>query len=110
MIVTNSIEVVLPLPIDKTFNYAVSKDEFLNIYKGSRVVVSFGKKKLYTAVVINKIFNKNYEYELKEIEFIIDDQPCLNQNQIEFFNWISVYYLCPIGKVYETALPKLFLI
>ena len=48
MIVTNSIEVVLPLPIDKTFNYAVSKDEFLNIYKGSRVVVSFGKKKLYT--------------------------------------------------------------
>ena len=72
MIVTNSIEVVLPLPIDKTFNYAVSKDEFLNIYKGSRVVVSFGKKKLYTAVVINKISSKNYEYELKEIEFIID--------------------------------------
>ena len=110
MIVTNSIEVVLPLPIDKTFNYAVSKDEFSNIYKGSRVVVSFGKKKLYTAVVINKISSKNYEYELKEIEFIIDDQPCLNQNQIEFFNWISAYYLCPIGKVYETALPKLFLI
>ena len=47
---------------------------------------------------------------MKEIEFIIDDQPCLNQNQIEFFNWISAYYLCPIGKVYETALPKLFLI
>ena len=110
MIVTNSIEVVLPLPIDKTFNYAVSKDEFSNIHKGSRVVVSFGKKKLYTAVVINKISSKNYEYELKEIEFIIDDQPCLNQNQIEFFNWISAYYLCPIGKVYETALPKLFLI
>ena len=110
MIVDNSIEVVLPLPIDKTFNYAVSKDEFVNISNGSRVVVSFGKKKLYTAIVINKLSNKKYEYELKEIEFIIDENPCINQYQIEFFDWISEYYMCPIGKVYETALPKLFLV
>ena len=110
MIVNNSIEVVLPLPIDKTFNYAVTKDEFINISNGSRVVVSFGKKKLYTAIVINKVSNENYEYELKEIEFIVDEQPCVNQYQIEFFKWISNYYMCPIGKVYETALPKLFLI
>ena len=110
MIVNNSIEVVLPLPIDKTFNYAVNKNEFINISHGSRVVVSFGKKKLYTAIVINKFTNKNYEYELKEIEFIVDDKPCINQYQIEFYNWISSYYMCPIGKVYETALPKLLLI
>ena len=110
MIVDNSIEVVLPLPIDKTFSYAVNRNEFINIYNGSRVVVSFGKKKLYTAIVINKFSNKNYEYELKEIEFIVDDKPCVNQYQIEFYNWISSYYMCPIGKVYETALPKLFLI
>ena len=110
MIVDNSIEVVLPLPIYKTFNYAVNRNEFINISNGSRVVVSFGKKKLYTAIVINKFSNKNYEYELKEIEFIVDDKPCVNQYQIEFYNWISSYYMCPIGKVYETALPKLFLI
>ena len=110
MIVDNSIEVVLPLPIDKTFNYAINRIEFINISHGSRVVVSFGKKKLYTAIVINKFSNKNYEYELKEIEFIVDDKPCINQYQIEFYNWISSYYMCPIGKVYETALPKLFLI
>ena len=110
MIVDNSIEVVLPLPIDKTFNYAVNRNEFISISHGSRVVVSFGKKKLYTAIVINKFSNKNYEYELKEIEFIVDDKPCVNQYQIEFYNWISSYYMCPIGKVYETALPKLFLI
>ena len=103
MIVDNSIEVVLPLPIDKTFNYAVNRNEFINISHGSRVVVSFGKKKLYTAIVINKFPNKNYEYELKEIEFIVDDKPCVNQYQIEFYNWISSYYMCPIGKVYETG-------
>ena len=31
------------------------------------------------AVVINKISSKNYEYELKEIEFIIDDHPLIYQ-------------------------------
>ena len=30
--------------------------------------------------------------------------------QIDLFKWISEYYLCPIGKVYETALPKIFLV
>ena len=110
MIVNNSIVVVLPLPIDKTFNYAVNSEEFNNIYLGSRVVVSFGKKKLYTAIVIDKLLNENYDYELKEIEFIVDESPCINKHQIEFYNWISKYYMCPIGKVYETALPKLFLI
>ena len=110
MIVKNSIEVVLPLPIDKTFNYAVTKEEFNNILNGSRVVVNFGKKKFYTAVVFSKFLDKNYDYELKEIEYIIDDKPCINDYQIKFFSWIADYYMCPIGKVLETALPKLFLI
>ena len=110
MIAKNSIEVVLPLPIDKTFSYAVTKEEFDNILNGSRVVVNFGKKKFYTAVVFNKFLNKNYDYELKEIEYIIDDKPCVNDYQIKFFRWIADYYMCPIGKVLETALPKLFLI
>ena len=110
MIVQKSIEVVLPLPIDKTFSYAVTKEEFNNIIGGSRVVVSFGKKKFYSAVVIDKFSERKYDYELKEIEYIIDDKPCVNDYQIKFFKWIADYYMCPLGKVFETALPKLFLI
>ena len=106
----NSIEVVLPLPIDKTFYYSLSPNEFNNISIGFRVVVSFGKKKLYTAIVVNKFLNKIFDYNLKDIEYIVDSKPCINENQIKLFNWISNYYMCPIGKVYESALPKLLLI
>ena len=88
MIVQKSIEVVLPLPIDKTFSYAVTKEEFNNIIGGSRVVVSFGKKKFYSAVVIDKFSDKNYDYELKEIEYIIDDKPCVNHYQIKCISFI----------------------
>jgi len=105
-----TVEVVIPIPLSQTFDYMVSKLEFENIKKGSRVIVSFGHKKLYTAIVVKKFINKQYDFNLKDIEFIVDDSPCLSTEQIDLFKWISEYYLCPIGKVYETALPKIFLV
>ena len=105
-----TVEVVIPIPLSQTFDYMVSKLEFENIKKGSRVIVSFGHKKLYTAIVVKKFINKQYDFNLKDIEFIVDDSPCLSTEQIDVFRWISEYYLCPIGKVYETALPKIFLV
>ena len=103
-----TVEVVIPIPLSQTFDYMVSKLEFENIKKGSRVIVSFGHKKLYTAIVVKKFINKQYDFNLKDIEFIVDDSPCLTTVEIDFFKWISEYYLCPIGKVYETALPKIY--
>ena len=104
------IEVVIPLPIDNTFDYLVSEAEYKLIKVGFRVVVSFGSKKLYTGIVLNKSKNKNIEYDLKEIKFIVDDIACVSQSQINFFKWISQYYMCPLGNVFESALPKSFLI
>ena len=105
-----TVEVVIPIPLSQTFDYIVSKLEFENLNIGARIIVSFGQKKLYTAVVVDKYINKKYDFNLKQIEFIIDDAPCVSIEQIVLFKWISDYYLCPIGKVYETALPKIFLV
>ena len=105
-----TVEVVIPIPLSQTFDYIVSKLEFENLNIGARIIVSFGQKKLYTAVVVDKYINKKYDFNLKQIEFIIDDAPCVSIEQIVLFKWISDYYLCPIGKVYETALPKMFLV
>ena len=106
----HTVEVVIPIPLSQTFDYVVSKLEFEKLEIGSRIIVSFGQKKLYTAVVIQKFVNKQYDFNLKEIEFIIDDSPCISIEQINLFKWISDYYLCPIGKVYQTALPKMLLV
>lgn len=65
---------------------------------------------MYTGIVLNKSKNKNIEYDLKEIKFIVDDVACVSQSQINFFKWISQYYMCPLGNVFESALPKSFLI
>ena len=53
-----TVEVVIPIPLSQTFDYIVSKLEFENLNIGARIIVSFGQKKLYTAVVVDKYINK----------------------------------------------------
>jgi len=73
-------------------------------------MVPFGKSKFITGIVIRKHNQVPVSYEPKEIEFIIDNEPCVTQNQLLFFNWISEYYMTPIGQVIKVALPKLLLL
>ena len=105
-----AINVVIPIPIDGFFTYSLSKSEFFKIKIGSRVIVSFGKKKYYTAVVFEKHENYDVDYELKEISYLIDEPPCLTNEQITFINWLSDYYLSPTGVVLDAILPRSFLI
>ena len=44
------VDVILPLPLQNTFTYEVPS-EFEAVEEGMRVVVQFGQKKFYTAVV-----------------------------------------------------------
>ena len=87
-----------------------NKDEFNFINPGFRVMVPFGKSKFITGVVLNKHNQVPISYEPKEIEFIIDDEPCITSNQLIFFKWISEYYMTSIGQVIKIALPKLLLL
>ena len=104
------IDVIVPLPLDNIFTYKVNLKEFEFIKIGFRVIVPFGKSKFITALVANK-HNKNPEFYIpKEIEFIIDEEPSMNKNQLIFFKWISKYYMCPLGQVLKVGLPKLLLL
>ena len=106
----NFIDVIIPLPIKSTFTYSINKDEFNFIKPGFRVMVPFGKSKFITGIVIQKHNEVPIPYEPKEIEFIIDKEPCVTQSQLIFFKWISEYYMTPIGQVIKVALPKLLLL
>jgi len=106
----NFIDVIIPLPIKSTFTYSVNVSEFNFLNSGFRVMVPFGKSKFTTGIVLRKHNEVPTSYEPKEIEFIIDDEPCITLNQLSFFKWISEYYMTPIGQVIKVALPKLLLL
>ena len=104
------IDVIVPLPLDIIFTYRVNQSEYKFLKKGTRVIVPFGNSKLTTAVVLKKHLDIPKTHKTKEIEFIIDDAPIINDKQIEFFRWISNYYMTPIGQVLKNALPSLLLL
>lgn len=75
-----------------------------------RVAVSFGKKKLYAALVLD-VHQKSPElYEAKEIHQILDESPIVNQKQLKHWQWLSSYYMCSLGEVYRAAVPSAFLL
>lgn len=104
------IDVIVPVSIANTFTYRVSQAEFNFLSAGMRVAVPFGKRKVYTAIVLDKHQNKPVIYEPKEILTIIDDRPIVTNHQLKFWKWIAQYYMCTLGDVYKAALPSAFLL
>ena len=100
------VEVILPLSLAKTFTYSISEAEFHYIKKGMRVVVPFGKNKMYTALVLEVHQNKPSLYEAKEIHQILDEKNIVTETQLAHWQWIASYYMCAIGDVYRGAMPS----
>lgn len=99
-------EILLPLPLYGTFTYHIP-DEITHLIKlGCRVLVPFGRKKIYTGIVTLVHDKKPEKYEVKDIIELLDSSPILLNPQLKLWNWISDYYLCSPGDVYKAALPS----
>lgn len=104
------IDVIVPIAVTTTFTYRVSQAEYNFLQQGMRVAVPFGKRLVYTAMVLNKHSQKPQVYEPKDIHTIIDEQPIVTKIQMDFWQWIAQYYMCSLGEVYKAALPSAFLL
>ena len=100
------VDVILPLPLANYFTYAVPEEFNEEVKPGCRVIVPFGRKKFYTAIVYNVHYCAPTEYEVKEISTLLDATPILLPMQFKFWQWLSEYYLCTQGDVYKAALPS----
>ena len=100
------VDVILPLPLPKSFTYSLPDECAEDVKIGCRVVVPFGRKKFYTAIVLNVHYCAPTEYEVKDISALLDASPILLPAQFKFWEWIADYYLCTQGDVYKAALPS----
>ncbi|KAA9355347.1 primosomal protein N' [Larkinella humicola] len=73
---------------------------------GARVIVPFGKNRVYTAVVKNIHHQPPNAYQAKYILELLDEYPLITSYQLELFAWMAEYYLCNIGDVLNVALPS----
>ena len=97
-------ETLLPLAIPGTYTYRIPDGMRLSI--GMRVLVPFGRKKIFTAIVTMLHDKEPKGYDVKEILSTLDEKPILRHPQLDFWQWIADYYLCSMGEVYKAAVPS----
>ncbi len=99
-------DIILPVAIPRLFTYSIPDEIADSVKVGSRVVVSFGKKKFYSGVVYRIHDTKPEEYDVKPITSVVDSNPVVRLSQLELWRWISEYYVSTLGEVYRAALPS----
>jgi primosomal protein N' (replication factor Y) len=90
---TRTGDVLLPLPIDQLFSYAIEENTEVSV--GDYIVVPFGKKRLIG--IVWKYSDKS-DRKLKFVEQKID-LPNIRPRLIAFAEWVAQYNLIPIGML-----------
>lgn len=101
-------DVILPIAIHQVFTYRVPFELNELLIPGIRVVVPFGKSKLLTGIVTKVHETIPTVYQAKYIEHVLDEIPIITKKQHQLWQWISSYYMTPIGDVMNAALPANF--
>jgi primosomal protein N' (replication factor Y) len=95
-------EVALPVPLDRTFTYAVREEQ--QPARGKRVIAPFRNEKLIGVVTTTHTVAP-VDFEAKYIEAVLDEKPLLSDHLLELAEWIAQYYLAPLGEVLRGMLP-----
>lgn len=107
------VEVALPVPLRSTFTYALPAsmngaapkgDSFADSFIGRRVVVPF-RNRAMVGVVVSGSDSAPQATKIKEIAEAMDQLPALPPKLLELGQWISRYYVAPIGETFRGMLP-----
>ena len=93
------------MPLDGYFTYSIPQQWCDSVKTGQRVLVPFGRNKQYVGIIAKLHDNKPQDYQVKDILQLMDPEPILLPSQLALWQWISTYYMSPIGEVYKAALP-----
>lgn len=101
--------VAVPVPLGQAFSYAVPEAlrEKLTQSSGTRVLCEFGRRKVM-GVVLETTLEPPSGFPLdriKPILAVVDDEPAIPLDLLQFLRELAAYYLAPVGEVMRLALP-----
>lgn len=100
----NFADIILPLA-QPCYTFAVS--HIPDIKVGEAVAVQFGPRNIYTGIVLRLHNNPPKRGRVKPVLQRLYNFAVLTPKQIEFWSWMSSYYLSTLGEVMRIALPSL---
>src|ERR1039458_7266289 len=95
-------DVALPVPLDRTFTYAVNGAVPA---VGARVLVPFSGQRLMGVVVRVHDDRPADGIEIKPVQQVLDDSSLLSAELMQLATWIAQYYVAPLGEVLRGMMP-----
>lgn len=103
---TYFVDVLLPLPLSALFTYRVPQDLEGQVAFGMRVIVPFGRSKLYSGLVVRLHTEAPKQLATKYILDVMDERAVISEKQLKLWQWMADYYMCALGDVMAAALPS----
>ena len=101
-------DVAIEAPLTKPLAY-LKNSKITSLKRGMSVLVPLGSRKVSGVVLgpSNLNLKKPTKYKLKHIISIVDDRSKLPEPYLKWIEWLSQYYVYPIGQIFKTAFPPL---
>jgi len=93
-------DVALPVPVETAFTYRVNGHVPV---VGGRVLVPFRTSRLPGVVIA--LHDRPPRVEAKTVHAVLDSEPLIDASLMRLAQWISNYYIAPIGEVLRSMLP-----
>jgi len=96
-------DVAVPVPLDTVFTYRLPQEGML--VAGTRVLVPFGRQRIIG--IVTSVHDREPKVVTKNVLESVDppDTPALMPELLRLGQWISDYYLAPVGEVFRSMLP-----
>ena len=96
-------KIAISLPMDRIFHYRIPENLRNEVEPGKRVRVEFGRKEMIGYVV--GLANSAEVEGVKPIKGVIDKEPIVSAQMLEFAGWMKDTYLCSLGQAVDATVP-----
>ena len=96
-------KIAVPLPMDRIFHYRIPENLRNEVEPGKRVRVEFGRKEMIGYVV--GLADSAEVEGVKPIKGVIDKEPIVSAQMLEFAGWMKDTYLCSLGQAVDATVP-----
>lgn len=98
-------EIIIPLALPKNYTWAIPAAFQEQVRPGIRVEVLLGKSKKYAGIIKRLHEEKPEAFEPRDIINVLDQEPIIHAEQLQFWEWMSKYYMCSEGEIMQAAIP-----
>jgi len=97
--------ITFPISSFQTFTYSIPVEYQKQVTTGSCVHTTMGNRKL-TGYVVAIEKNTSFSGKIKDISGIHDSELNLPKELWKTLEWMSKYYITPLGQVLKAAIPQ----